>query len=470
MNITPIDITTHVNTYYRSYALYVIESRGIPNFYDSLTPVQRLILMHAPDRFEKTIGLVGSVFNTGLYHHGDASLASAINKLARPFACAEQVMVGDGFFGSPVTPQPASPRYTRVKISAPVKEHISRYSPLNQANSEGVYDWIHLDFPIGLMTHIVGIAVGYASNILPRKPSDVEEYLQGKPKQLKPYFRNFDGKISKHKEVSSGWLIEGEIEVDEKKMTIHVKSLPPLMRYESFMNKLRQKIVEFGDSGKIENNSKIETDLFIKWRDQNNWEMFRDAVVKNTKMVVVESLTFVKDGVVVEYDTLTDYLDEFRVHREAVIYKKMNFDLSVMNDELDFLRAKLAFLKFMMVRKRKNEEVREWMKPYSPKIRARLDAIKLTALTEETVRETEDAIQAILDEIKEQKKAVAVQLVKAKELEKLHRGKGRSISINKPDPLFSEEIPDHLGGVEVFVPELDTDFEDDPESEDAEEN
>ena len=66
-----ITIPEQINQDYRKYALYVIQSRGIPNFYDCLTPVQRLILQKAPTSSDKTIGVVGEVFKTKLYHHGD---------------------------------------------------------------------------------------------------------------------------------------------------------------------------------------------------------------------------------------------------------------------------------------------------------------------------------------------------------------------------------------------------------------
>jgi hypothetical protein len=66
-----LSITDQINTQYRTYALYVLQSRGIPNFYDGLTPVQRLILENSPIKYNKTIGLVGEVIKTGLYHHGD---------------------------------------------------------------------------------------------------------------------------------------------------------------------------------------------------------------------------------------------------------------------------------------------------------------------------------------------------------------------------------------------------------------
>jgi hypothetical protein len=97
----------------------------------------------------------------------NSSMAQAISKLARPFSCAEQILLGDGFFGTPVNPAPSAPRYTQVKISSKYKEIIEKYKDLNIPNEEGGYDWIHVDYPIGLSTHVVGIAVGYKSNILP---------------------------------------------------------------------------------------------------------------------------------------------------------------------------------------------------------------------------------------------------------------------------------------------------------------
>ena len=173
-----ISITDQINQKYREYALYVLQSRGIPNFYDSLTPVQRIVLQNSPSHFNKTIGLVGEVIRTGLYHHGDSSLAGAISKLARPFGCAYQLLEGDGFFGSPVNPTPSAARYTSVKINSNIKNVVQRHSDLNARNEEGGIDFLNLEIPIGLLTHIVGIAVGYRSNILPRKLEDIVEYLE----------------------------------------------------------------------------------------------------------------------------------------------------------------------------------------------------------------------------------------------------------------------------------------------------
>lgn len=86
-----LNISDQINHQYRTYALYVLQSRGIPNFYDALTPVQRLILENSPGKFNKTIGLVGEVIKTGLYHHGDCFLYDTKINLAD----GTQVSIGD---------------------------------------------------------------------------------------------------------------------------------------------------------------------------------------------------------------------------------------------------------------------------------------------------------------------------------------------------------------------------------------
>ena len=73
-----LTVTKHINGPYRQYALYTLEHRGIPNFYDGLTNVQRLVLINAPSSFKKTLGVSGKVMETGLYHHGDSSLTGAM--------------------------------------------------------------------------------------------------------------------------------------------------------------------------------------------------------------------------------------------------------------------------------------------------------------------------------------------------------------------------------------------------------
>ena len=63
----------------------------------------------------------------------------------------------------------------------------------------GPYQPFWTDIPLGLTTSIVGIAVGYKTTILPRKLTDIKEYLEGKRDKVPPHFHDFHGTIHKHR-------------------------------------------------------------------------------------------------------------------------------------------------------------------------------------------------------------------------------------------------------------------------------
>ena len=79
--IIKLPISKFIDTKFRDYAIYVLESRGIPNFYDALTPVQRYILKNSPAAFTKTLSVVGKAIQDG-YHHGDCLVFNTIINLA----------------------------------------------------------------------------------------------------------------------------------------------------------------------------------------------------------------------------------------------------------------------------------------------------------------------------------------------------------------------------------------------------
>lgn len=405
-----LTITEQINEKYRDYAFYVLQSRGIPNFYDSLTPVQRIIIENSPNSFNKTIGLVGEVIRTGLYHHGDASLAGAISKLARPFGCSFEILEGDGFFGSPVNPNPSAPRYTSVKINRSIKDIVEKHKDLNEKNEEGGYDWLHLEIPIGLLTHIVGIAVGYRSNILPRKVEDIVEYLEGKNKLLKPYFKDFSGRIYKL-DSDDSWIIESGFEINERKKTIRIFDLPPIMRYEPFMKKLLTKLEAYGYEYYMENNSQSKCDVGISLKKVSPKEFNEavDVIKKQTQIVVRENIVFIKDGAVAQFDSVKSYLDSFKVHLENVRLKRLMKDEVDLNLDLEFLEAKLKFLIFMSQKKRQNKEIVEFLGKFNKWISTRLSQIQIVKLSSDHIKETEDMIKDIKKRIQETKEAITKQ-------------------------------------------------------------
>jgi hypothetical protein len=451
--VYPLNISRQIDTNFRNYALYVLENRGIPSFYDGLTNVQRFILLNAPHNYNKTISLVGSAISDG-YHHGDKSLTGAINKLARPFGNSERLLMGDGFFGTPVNHEASAARYTSVKINPQIAEMIRKSEFLNKKNDEGSWESLWVDLPIGLTNTIVGIAVGYKTTVLPRDLNDIQKYLDGKIKEIKPKFKGFSGKITRYKGLDKSWLIEGICERNDGQRTIRITELPPLMKYGSFLKRLDSLLGNH--TVKLTNNSSTNVDILLQFSgNKEEWPIFAEAIEKSIKMLVTETPVFVKDGLVLEYDRIEDYVDDFRYRLAELRVKRLEHFKQLNDDELLFLIYKEKYLLFMLEGKkgkmRTDEEVDTYLKELTapqPQIRRRLDSILLKSLTEQELQRTRDRIKELREELKKQE----IELNEAKNtlsgMTDTALKRGTQNRSNSSVNLFSDE--EEIDGIAVF--------------------
>lgn len=443
-----LTISNHIDVNYRNYALYVLEQRGIPSYYDGLTNVQRLILHSAPASFDKTMTVVGTCFKNG-YHHGDKSLIGGINKLTREFNCATPLLTGDGFFGTPLNPAPAAARYTSVKLDIEANKIIKENHFLDTKNDEDFWNPLWLEQPLGLDTMIVGIAVGYKTTVLPRNRLHVKQFLEGNRKSVKPYFNNFTGKISKFNNIDRSWLFEGVSDINEGRKSIHITDLPPLMKYTSFIKKL-DKIVDRLDSRvEIENNSSTNIDIIINYKgDKYEWNFFRDAIIKATKMIVTESPIFIKDGLVLEYERIEDYLNDFKYRRAQLRLERAKYFLDQVEDRITFNEAKKKYLEFMLASRRTLSTIEKFLNGFHKEISKKLENVLLKQLNS---NELAKVTQLIVDAKKEKIKLKSDIKKLQKEFSKLvdtanTRGtKGVASTID----LFSDEMME-FDGVEIF--------------------
>jgi hypothetical protein len=410
-------------------------------------------MLNAPHSYNKTISLVGSCISDG-YHHGDKSLSGAINKLARPFGNSEQLLQGDGFFGTPVNHEPAAARYTSVKINPRIAEMIRKSEFLNHKNEESTWDPLWVDLPIGLTNTIVGIAVGYKTTVLPRDLNDIQKYLDGKVKEVKPKFKNFSGRITRYKGMDKSWLIEGVSERNDGAKTIRVMELPPLMKYGSFLKRLETLIANH--TVKLTNNSSTNVDILLQFSGtKEEWPIFAEAIEKSIKMLVTETPVFVKDGLVLEYDRIEDYIDDFRYRLAQLRVKRLEHFKQLNDDELTFLIFKEKYLLFMLEGKKTkmltDEEVNDFLNSLTkghPSIRRRLDAILLKSLTEQELQRVRNRIKELQEELKKQiiELAAAVETLAGMTDTALKRGtQNRG---NSTVDLFADE--DEIDGIAVF--------------------
>ena len=458
----PLNISRQIDVNFRNYALYVLENRGIPSFYDALTNVQRFIMINAPHNYNKTISLVGSCISDG-YHHGDKSLTGAINKLARPFGNSEQLLLGDGFFGTPINHEASAARYTSVKINPRIADMIRKSEFLNHKNEEGSWDPLWVDMPIGITNMIIGIAVGYKTTVLPRDLEDIQKYLKGEIKEVVPKFKNFKGKVKRFKGMNKTWLIEGVTQVNETAKTIRIVELPPLMKYGSFLKKLENILDKH--TVKMTNNSSTNIDITLQFAGRKDeWEVFSDAVEKSVKMLITETPVFVKDGLVIEYDRIEDYINDYRYRLADLKVRRITHFKKLNDDELLFLMFKEKYLMFMLAGKgkmRTDSEVDTFLSELTkdhPHIRRRLDAILLKSLTEQELERTRERIKFLKEEIKRQEKELAAAVKEFSKMEDTALKRATTNRSVSTVDLFAEE--EEIDGIEVLqIQEKEEEYE-----------
>lgn len=425
-------LSEHINTDYKSYAIYILENRGIPKFYDALTNVQRFILQNAPVNFVKSLKIVGDCISAG-YHHGNGSIENALNVLARPYLCSEQILEGDGFFGNSIKRDAAAVRYTSAKLSKKTNEVISKYKNLNDKNTGDGWNYLKMEMPLGLLSNTTGIAIGYSCSFLPRKYEHIVEYLEGKRKRLKPYLLNYDGNIYKNKDSTStsSWLIEPVMDKNPNKREIHINDISPTFKYSSYIKKINDIIEKYNCN--VTNITKDKIALKLKFPRSikpKEIEEIYDEIWNFSVAKYSENIVFIKEKNVLEYDTIEDYLDDFKNYRKFLFKDKIEYDLSKLEFELEYLNARKAYLKFMLKPgTRTQKEIETFLSQYKKDIYNRLDSLKLRLLNNEFLKETEKLIKETEKLIKEKKQEFKKQTKTCKSIKSIIV-KARSSVIN----------------------------------------
>lgn len=247
----------------KQYALYTMSSRAIPHITDGLKHGGRRILWVARDgKKHKSATLAGA---TMPYHpHGDSSISGAINTLAAPYGNNIALLTGEGAFGTILKPTAyGASRYTSVKLSSFTQDVILKdieIIPMVENYDSTLQEPKHYLplIPICLLNPQEGIAVGFATNILPRSLPQIIEaqlnYLSNKPIiDALPTF--IPTKQAAKEQLADGrWVFYGTFE-RKNSSTLTITNLPYGSVHEKFIDKLvklmeKDSIVDFIDNSK----------------------------------------------------------------------------------------------------------------------------------------------------------------------------------------------------------------------------
>ena len=367
-------ITEYLDIDYGNYARYVIENRAIPSVIDGFKPTQRKIIYVASkvwknknDKPLKIFQIAGKVASDANYHHGDASLGSAIIAMAQSFKNSMPLLDEIGQFGSMRSPEAGAPRYISTKLNESFKLLYKDFELLDKRYEEGIEiepSYFLPIIPTVLLNGGSGIAVGFASNILNRNPLDLIDAclkeLNGKKyKEPKPWYRGFTGHCERDSDNKDTWIFNGTLEV-KNTSTVSVTELPPSLTYEKYEKHLifsedHKKIAGFDD------NSKSNIDYIIKFKRADLDKLISsDRLIKFLKLEErqSENLTMLDEyGKLKIFSSVKEVISYFIKFRLAFYYKRKDFLIKKLNEELGILSNRARFIHDIINKKLKINNV-----------------------------------------------------------------------------------------------------------------
>src|SRR3978361_105278 len=184
-NVEPRGLEEEMRTAYLDYAMSVIVAAVLREVRDGLKPVHRRVLYAmnelglGPTRsYAKCAKIVGEVM--GNYHpHGDSAIYDALVRMAQDFSMRNELVDGQGNFGSVDDDPAAAMRYTEARLDRLATEML-RDLDMDTVDFVPNYDGrkqeptlLPARFPNPLVNGSSGIAVGMATNIPPHNLREV---------------------------------------------------------------------------------------------------------------------------------------------------------------------------------------------------------------------------------------------------------------------------------------------------------
>lgn len=184
------DYTEIMSSSFIDYSLSTINARALPDIRDGFKPVQRRVIhgMHELKNFpnhphKKSARIVGDVM--GKYHpHGDGSIYDTLVQMAQVFKRNNNLIDGQGNYGSMEGDPYAAMRYTEARLTQfaldvfldgnnpKIVDYIDNYD-----QSEKEPSVLPVKLPYSLLNGTSGIAVGMSTKIPPHNLGELVDAL-----------------------------------------------------------------------------------------------------------------------------------------------------------------------------------------------------------------------------------------------------------------------------------------------------
>ena len=357
-------ITEFLDKEYKDFSIYTIENRAIPSAIDGLKPSQRKVIYVASNiwknnegKYLKIFQLSGRIASEAFFHHGDASLNSAIITMCQKFKNNLPLLEGDGILGSLRAVEAGAPRYVGAKLDKNFRLLYKDFDLLEHKYEEGskIEPKFYLPIiPTVLVNGTSGIAVGYATNILNRNPIDVLNnclsLLNGKSfKIMLPKTNEFVGKYINDDSNPKRWIIRGEI-ILQNTTTVKITELPPSMTYEKYEDIL-DKLVEDRLIVSYDDNCRNNIDYTIKFSRDILSTLDNDKLIKYLKLEESETEIFTtldEHGKLKIFESSEEILNHFVNFRLSFYDKRKQKMIDDLNKEKNLLSNRGKFIKMIL--------------------------------------------------------------------------------------------------------------------------
>ncbi len=375
--IESIALVDEMQTAYLDYAMSVIVSRALPDVRDGLKPVHRRILyamwkigLKYSSKFRKSANVVGEVM--AKYHpHGDLAIYDSMVRMAQDFSMRYPLVFGQGNFGSMDGDSAAAMRYTEAKLAAIAEEMLFDieketvdFGP-NYDGSQREPRVLPSKLPNLLLNGSMGIAVGMATNIPPHNLGELcrgimhlIEHPEATIEELMQFVKGPDfptgGIIYNKQDILAayatgrgGIVLRAKAEIEEGKGDRHqiiVTEIPYQVNKATLLEKIATLVQEKkidGIKDLRDESNKEGVRIVIELKRDSYPKKVLNRLYKLTELQTTFHVNMIAlvDGIQPRILNLKTVLEEYIKHRQVVIRRRTQFDLTKAEERAHILEG-----------------------------------------------------------------------------------------------------------------------------------
>jgi DNA gyrase/topoisomerase IV subunit B len=372
-NCNEVKFEDFINKGLIHFSNYDIE-RSIPNLMDGLKISQRKILFACYKRNLvsdeiRVAQLASYVSEHACYHHGEASLQSAIIAMAQNFVGANNInlLKPNGQFGSVVQggKDAGAPRYiyTLLEKITQVMFNKQDNGVLTYLNDDGIGvepEYYVPVIPLILVNGAIGIGTGFSTNIPCYNPIDIIAIIKNlltdtdiEFEELVPWYMGFGGTIESvnEKYVSRGCfrkLTSTKIEITELPVGTWTEDFKLLLEemvdkdLKSYESQCTDKKVlftlQFISSDVLDTYMSIASNGYTKL--ENDFKLVSSKNLGTTNMYLYNHKCQIQ-----KYNTALDIILEFYQVRLSYYTKRKNYVIDQLEKDMEVMRNKIRFIR-----------------------------------------------------------------------------------------------------------------------------